>query len=68
MTVALSAAGRAYNNIAGSLFTGQSLADQMANETAEEKRRRLLAMQQQQGRPGFLGQGYGAATASLMGL
>jgi hypothetical protein len=48
---------------AGSMFTGSSLADQLANETEEEKRRRLAAMAQSQ-RPGSVGQGYSSAISA----
>ena len=53
-----------------SLFTGSSIADQMAGETEEERKKRLAAMQaSQQGlRPGSVGQGYSAAFAALGGI
>jgi hypothetical protein len=53
-----------------SLYGGGSIADQLNNETEEEKRRRLAAMAQSQ-RPGNLGQGYGgaiSAAGSALGL
>ena len=55
---------------ASSLYGGGSVADQLSNETEEEKRRRLAAMAQSQ-RPGNLGQGYGtaiSAAGSALGL
>jgi hypothetical protein len=55
---------------ATSLYGGGSIADQLSNETEEEKRRRLAAMAQSQ-RPGTLGQGYGtaiSAAGSALGL
>jgi hypothetical protein len=45
---------------ASSLYSGSSIADQMANETEEERKKRLAMLAQQQ-RPGNLGQGYGSA-------
>ena len=58
---------------ASSLFSGSSLADQMAGETEEERKKRLAAMQaQQQGlRVGGIGSGYGnaiSAAGSALGL
>lgn len=68
-----SAAGMALGygtSSASSLFTGSSIADQMAGETEEERKKRLAAMQaSQQGlRPGSVGQGYSAAFAALGGM
>ena len=45
--------------------TAPSLADQVQGETAEQRRKRLMATQQAQQQPGasaLLGSGYGAAT------
>jgi hypothetical protein len=58
---------------ASSLFGGASVGDQLANESEEERKRRLAALQaSQQGvRPGGLGSGYSgaiSAAGSALGL
>jgi hypothetical protein len=51
---------------ASSLFGGSSVGDQLSNETEEERKRRLAALQaSQQGvRPGSVGSGYSSAISA----
>jgi hypothetical protein len=49
---------------ASSLFGGSSVADQLANETEEQRKKRLAMLAQSQRPGGDLGGGYGSAVSA----